>query len=201
MDGLVFGLCYLLFRWSIVFCFDEEDFLQRRGEVKSGLLQAGRRRAPVRDLCGALCDLLVAVGRPSVPNLSAHFEPEGRTGHQIGLKPVGLMVSVFTGALVCTRVAYFLRARRVARIFVSGGVLSRPDFSVANGRPEADDVFSCQTRKKSRFMSLQHSDLAWVEQDCPCPFSADFEKFCNLTSRKQVNLIDQVKISRADGWI
>ncbi|WP_299463749.1 hypothetical protein [uncultured Gimesia sp.] len=201
MDGLVFGLCYLLFRWSIVFCFDEGDFLQRRGEVKSGLLQTGRRRAPVRDLCGALCDLLVAVGRQSVPNLSAHFEPGGRTGRQIGLKPASLMVSVFTGALVCTMVAYFLRARRVTRILVSGGLLSRPGFSVANGRPDAAGFFSCHTRKKRRFMSLQHSDLAWVEQDCPCPVSADFEKFCNLRSRKQVNLIYQVKISRPVGWI
>ncbi|WP_299459787.1 hypothetical protein [uncultured Gimesia sp.] len=165
MEGLVFVLCYLLFRWGIVFCFDEDDFLQRRGEVKSDSLQTGRRRAPVRGLCGMPCDLLVAVGRQSVPNLSAHCEPGERTGRQIDLKPAGFMVTVFTGTPICTTVVNFLRARRIPRSFAGGVLLSRSDSSLTNARQEAAGGFSCQTRIKVPLISKQQPGFAWVKYD------------------------------------
>jgi len=141
MGCLFFLMLNLISCRGIVGGFVGNDFREGRGGVNSGLLETRRRCAPGRDPMRTPRDLLAAVARRSVPNLSANRELPERKGNQIGLKPAGLIVTVFTGVPTCTAAADFLRARHITRILARGALPSRPVFSVADRGRETTVFF------------------------------------------------------------
>lgn len=130
MGCLVLMFLYLLARNVRIRGFAEDHFCKGRGRVKlalSALLCFTPNNVVFRSpAMFVLCYMRVIV----VPKRGTHSSARSTKFCNIRLKPVGFIVTVFTGAPLCTIAANSQRARRINRIFASGPSLSRGVFSL-----------------------------------------------------------------------
>jgi|GEM_PF-3425658 len=135
MGCLVFVLLNFLFDWV---AFDTVYHCEGRGEVKSGLVRDQRRSAFHQ--CWEWADRRwegVEVG----PICGDQEAPPEVRSTKTCLKPVGFMVTVFTGAWSSPTGIKFPRAQHLKHIFMIGGTPSRAVFSLANGRGSTTVIF------------------------------------------------------------
>ncbi len=128
MGCLVFMLLYLLVRNVEVRGFDGDHYCKGRSRVKLALFCFTLNNVVFSTPAMlVLCYMRVI----AVPKQGAHRSVGSTKSCKIRLKPVDFIVTVFTGAPLCTIAANAQRARRINRIFAIGPLLSRGVFSRA----------------------------------------------------------------------